>query len=65
MIGDKVRELRLAKGWSMARVDREANLTHGHCRLIESGRRTDVTLETARSIAEAFGVTLDELVSNG
>jgi transcriptional regulator with XRE-family HTH domain len=60
---DKLKALRLARGWDQAEAARRAGLGNkARWSDIESGRRKNVTMETLDAIAKAFGVKSQELI---
>lgn len=61
-VGQRIRELREARGLSGNALAKLAGISQGHLRDIEIGRHKSPTLETARAIARALGVTLDNLI---
>lgn len=58
---DKIRELREARGLSIAQAAESVGLTRFGWYQVESGRRPDPSFSTMQKIAAALGVTLDEL----
>lgn len=63
-LGRNVRRLREAKGWSQPELADRAGLARPTIARVELGYATATTLETAERLAEALGVTLDELTSD-
>jgi transcriptional regulator with XRE-family HTH domain len=60
---DKLKALRLARGWDQAEAARRAGLGNkARWSDIESGRRKNVTMGTLDAIAKAFGVKPQELI---
>ena len=59
-IGNRIRELRTAKGWTQATLAEESNVEPSNISHIERGA-TKLSLPTMVSIANALGVTLDEI----
>lgn len=53
--GQRIRQLREAKGWSQEELASAASLHRTHISLIETGKRS-VQLETVEQLAGAFGV---------
>lgn len=51
--------LRLRKGWSQQRLAKEIGTSQPHIARIESGQ--DMLLDTARRLANALGVSLQEI----
>ena len=59
-IGSRIRELRTAKGWTQATLAEESGVEPSNISHIERGA-TKLSLPTMVSIANALGVTLDEI----
>lgn len=59
-IGAEIRRLRLKKGWSAARLSREAKAAS--VAMLERGERLDPRLSQIVAIARALGVTVDAIV---
>lgn len=57
---NRVRDLRLERGLSQEALARKAGLSLGAVRQVETGRRRP-RLRTARAIAHALGVSVDEV----
>jgi len=62
-LGDRVRELRKARGWSQQRLGDEAGVTAQTVWLLETHKLEDVKLSTLSKIAEAMGVSLTDLLA--
>lgn len=60
----RLRELRLAKNWSLDELCRRSGVSRSNLWAIEVQGRSP-TVEIARKIANALGVTLDELFPEG
>lgn len=60
-IGNRIRELRKAKGWSQARLAEESEIEPSNISHIERAA-TKLSLPTLVSIANALNVSLDEIV---
>ena len=58
----KVREVAKAKGFSMGRLQREANLSYQTVKLLYKDPHRDVSVSTLIKIAEALNVSIAELV---
>lgn len=56
----RIRELRLARKWSLDELCRRSGVSRSNLWAIERQGRVP-TVEVGRKIANAFGVTLDEL----
>lgn len=61
-IGEKIRQLRMARGWSQGQLEYRAGMKGGYISLVESGKRNPKP-ETLGKIAGAFGITLEELLT--
>jgi len=62
-IGSKIRVLRLKKGWSPDVFAERCGLHRGHLGEIERGE-TNVTVQTLKTIADALGVRIRDLVAD-
>ena len=60
MIAKKIKELRKAKDWSQVQLAIEIDVYPDYISWWESGKR-EPSLSNAISLADAFGVSLDEL----
>lgn len=60
-IGDRIRQLRTAKGLSQEKVARAANLGLSHIARIEQGVIADPSWTTVLAIAHALGVSVADL----
>lgn len=56
----RVREFRIAKGWSLDELCRRSGVSRNHLWAIEKSKRSP-SIEVGHKIASALGVTLDEL----
>lgn len=61
-IGDRVKELRMAKGMTQLELSRATNLSLSIITQMEQGLTSDPKLSTLRALAKALEVTIDELV---
>lgn len=57
-----IRKLRRRAGWSQQRLAERAGLSYNAITKIEQGAAKRPTIQTMIKIADAFGVSLDELV---
>jgi transcriptional regulator with XRE-family HTH domain len=62
--GDRLRRFRESKGLSQRALSQKARVTQPTIAYLESGRRASVSLESARRIADALGISLDRLVGD-
>ena len=61
----KIRELREARGWSLARAATEAGMgNRQQWEKVEAGRVADPSISTVERIARALGVGIDELMTD-
>jgi len=63
-VGERIRRLRQARGWSQYALAVRAGLVEGAVRHLESGRNRDPKLSTLRALASAFGLTLAALLAD-
>ena len=61
-IGENIRKYRLKKEMSQDRLSKLADVAFHTIVKIESGDTPNPTIETVRKIADALGVTLDDLL---
>ena len=61
--GQRVRQLRLKRGFSQEKLAEKANLDRTFVSMIERGKRRP-TLDTAKRIAEGLGVSLSSLIAS-
>ena len=59
-MGERIRRLRLARGWTQWETAEHAGLTHADI-VGRAERGCDVFASTLAGLAQAFDVTLDEL----
>lgn len=62
-IGDNIRKYRNKLGISQDILSKKANLAFHTIAKIEAGSTPDPRIETVKKIADALGVTLDDLIS--
>lgn len=62
MLSSRVKELRKKAGWSQQKLAEKAGLSYNAVTKIEQGAAKQPTIQTIIKIADAFGVSLDELV---
>ena len=60
-IGNRIKEIRMAKGWTQAKLAEESGIEPSNISHIERAA-TKLSLPTLVSIANALGATLDEIV---
>ncbi|MBI3615956.1 MAG: helix-turn-helix transcriptional regulator [Candidatus Omnitrophica bacterium] len=62
-VGKKMRDLRLAKHWTLSNLAKQSSMALSSLSRIETGRMTG-TLESHIKIARAFGIRLSELYAD-
>ena len=62
MIAKKIKELRKKSSWSQQKLAEKAGVSYNTVTKIEQGAATMPTIQTMIKIADAFGISLDELV---
>lgn len=62
MLSKKIKELRKKSGWSQQKLSEKAGVSYNTITKIEQGAATMPTIQTMIKIADAFGISLDELV---
>ena len=62
MIAKRLKELRKRTGWSQQKLAEKAGLSYNTITKIEQGAATKPTIQTMIKIADAFQVSLDELI---
>jgi len=64
-VGQRLRQLREMAGWSQGELSRKANVPQAIISRVENGQQYGITLENARRLARALGVTIDLLAGAG
>lgn len=60
-----VRKLRLQRGWTQSELAKYAGVSQSFVSIVESGsRKKDYGVLKLKKIANALGVTVDELIDN-
>ena len=62
MLAHRLKELRKKSGWSQQKLAEKAGVSYNTVTKIEQGAATMPTIQTMIKIADAFGISLDELV---
>ena len=62
MIPAKLEGLRKKAGWTQQELAEKTGLTQASISRIECGGAIDVSISTADALAQAFGITIDELI---
>lgn len=58
MLGEKIKKLRLEKGFTSKKLAEITNLTPAYLSMLESGKRTNPSTEILQSIADALNVPM-------
>ena len=62
MLSKKIKELRRKVGWSQQKLAEKSSLSYNTITKVEQGAAKQPTIQTMIKIADAFGISLDELV---
>ena len=62
MLAKRLKELRKEKGWSQQKLAEKTDLSFNAVTKIEQGLAKHPTLKTLIKLADAFGISIDELV---
>jgi len=62
MLAKRIKELRKKSSWSQQKLAEKAGVSYNTITKIEQGAATMPTIQTMIKIADAFGISLDELV---
>src|SRR4051812_9676786 len=62
IIGQRVRELRLERNWSLRQLAARAEVSHQYIDFLEKGQRSRLDLSMLRKLAGAFGLPLTEFI---
>lgn len=62
MLAKRLKQLRKKTGWSQQKLAEKAGLSYNVITKIEQGVAKKPTIQTMIKLADAFGITLDELV---
>jgi len=62
-LGEQIRDIRTALGWSQFRLAEKAGVSQSAIGDIESGRRNNPSIKTLWRISKALGVSLSELLN--
>jgi transcriptional regulator with XRE-family HTH domain len=65
MLDKILKVLRKNKGWSQQKLAEKAGLSYVTITKIEQGRAKEPTIQTMVKLADALGVSLDEMVGRG
>ncbi len=61
LLGRRIRELRLAKGWRQLDLAEQAGINEGYVSDLEIGKK-EVCIRTLHALATAFGISLSDLL---
>ena len=62
MLAKRIKDLRKKSSWSQQKLAEKAGVSYNTVTKIEQGAATMPTIQTMIKIADAFGISLDELV---
>lgn len=62
MLTKRLKELRKQKGWSQQKLAEKTGLSFNAVTKIEQGLAKHPTLKTLIKLADAFGISIDELI---
>lgn len=65
MIGDNIKNTRLSKGMSAKTLSELTGLTQAYLSMLESNKRKNPSTDALQSIADALGVSVNDLLDNG
>ena len=65
MLAKRIKDLRKKAGWSQQKLAEKAGLSYNAITKIEQGAAKQPTIQTMIKLADAFGISLDELVGRG
>jgi len=63
-VPNRVREIRMARRWTLEKLETECGLTNGFISEIERGLKSP-TIRSCQALARALGVSVEELFPNG
>jgi transcriptional regulator with XRE-family HTH domain len=64
-LGGRIRELRLARGWSQDDLAKRAGISRGYVSLLEREKPVRIVAEKVSALATALGVPKDSLLEAG
>jgi transcriptional regulator with XRE-family HTH domain len=62
-VGDRVKSMRLARGWTLRELASLSGLSAGYLSQLETGKRRRPSSEAAVALSRAFDVSADSLIS--
>src|SRR2546426_12785828 len=60
-LGERIKRLRERRGWNQRELARRAQVDHAWIYRLENGERHNISLDAAKRLATALGVSLDVL----
>ena len=63
MIGERIRYLRLQKGYSISRLAKETGVSKTYLSNLDRGVQNNPSLQILEKVAARFGITVDQLIS--
>jgi XRE family transcriptional regulator, master regulator for biofilm formation len=64
MIGERIKYLRLRKGYSISRLAKEAGVSKTYLSNLDRGIQNNPSLQFLEKVAERLGITVDQLISD-
>lgn len=64
LLGKRIYKLRKEKGWRLQDLSNESGVSLATLTLLENNRNTNVTVDTLKKIAIAFGLSFEELIKS-
>jgi len=64
IVGERVRELRLGRNWSLRQLAARAEVSHQYIDFLEKGQRSRLDLGMLRKLAAGFGLPLADLIGD-
>ena len=60
-LGERIHKFRLQRGWTLRVLAKLSRVDHAWISRVETGERSNISLEAAMRVAQALGVSLDYL----
>lgn len=64
MIGERIRYLRLRKGYSISRLAKEAGVSKTYLSNLDRGIQNNPSLQFLEKVAKRLGITVKQLISD-
>lgn len=61
-IGKRMKSYRVLKGWSQNQMSKRSGVPRPTIVSVENGTQASISIENAMKLADALGITIDELV---